>query len=234
MEAEADIDTDIHPAARWTELRVRVISAAVLAGLLIAALVAGGWWFMLLVIIAAVQMMREWDFLTMNDGLGMKLLGFFYVGLPCASLIWLRGVHFDNDMSAGFELTLFLMFTVWATDIGAYFVGRKIGGPKLALRISPGKTWAGLIGGIIAAAVTAAFAAGFTPLSFEGCVVLGAPIAIIAQASDLFESWMKRRAGVKNSSSLIPGHGGMLDRVDGLVFTTPLFALMVWLSGNAV
>jgi len=114
------------------------------------------------------------------------------------------------------RLTFWVMITTWTTDIGAYFAGRAIGGPKLAPRISPNKTWAGLLGGMAGAAVIGWIAAHF--LRIDGIfLLLGAPMAALAQAGDLFESWIKRRAGMKDSGSILPGHGGLLDRLDGLL-----------------
>jgi len=108
------------------------------------------------------------------------------------------------------------MLVTWTTDICAYFAGRGIGGPKLAPRISPKKTWAGLGGGVIGALIVGGlFAWAFdleTPFFY-----FGAPMAVLAQLGDLYESWVKRRADVKDSSNLIPGHGGVLDRLDGLL-----------------
>lgn len=175
-----------------------------------------------------------------------------YVGLPFISMLWLRmesGGH-------GLALFLFLLLAVWATDIGAYAAGRTIGGPKLAPRISPKKTWAGLIGGMISAATLgglfgAAQGGDWLPdwlvpaasvgvphdvtlpavLTYAG---IGALIAVAGQAGDLFESHLKRRVNVKDSSNLIPGHGGVLDRIDGLLFAAPLFALFEWLAGEWV
>jgi phosphatidate cytidylyltransferase len=113
-------------------------------------------------------------------------------------------------------LALWTLVVVWSTDIGAYFAGRGIGGPKLSPAISPNKTWAGLGGG-----VAAALAGGYglaTVLSLPTPLLwLGAPMAVLAQTGDLFESWLKRRAGVKDSGRILPGHGGVLDRLDGLV-----------------
>jgi phosphatidate cytidylyltransferase len=147
--------------------------------------------------------------------------GALYVGLPIFALLLIR--HQQPD---GIVYTLWALALVWATDIGAYFAGRAIGGPKLAPTISPNKTWAGLIGGVVAAALVglAMHVAYGLPLR----LTLATPIlAVLAQAGDLYESHLKRRAGVKDSGSIIPGHGGVLDRLDGLVPVAPVAALLV-------
>lgn len=145
-------------------------------------------------------------------------IGLLYAGLPAIALIWLRGTP------NGLMLTLLTLVTVWATDIFAYFAGRAIGGPKLAPNVSPNKTWAGLAGGMAGAALTVwalvNFAGTLAPM--PGLPVLAlvaaAPLfAVLAQGGDLFESGLKRRVGVKDSGNLLPGHGGILDRLDGLV-----------------
>jgi len=220
-------------ASRWAGLKTRIISGAALAALTLLALWLGGWLFALLVTVAAMLMIKEWDVLTEDDGRLWRFAGLAYVAVPCASLIWLRDVRFENNANAGARLVLFLMLVIWATDIGAYFAGRKIGGPKLAPRLSPSKTWAGLGGGILSAAIVGGISCSFTPYppSLIACMDMGAVLAIVAQGGDLFESWLKRRIGAKNSGDLIPGHGGLLDRVDGLIFTTPLFAWLVYMSG---
>jgi phosphatidate cytidylyltransferase len=148
--------------------------------------------------------------------------GFLYVALPSFALVALRWTWF--------ELVFWLMLVTWATDIFAYFAGRSIGGPKLAPRISPNKTWAGLIGGMIGAALVGALAAHLfgigTPFLY-----LGAAMGLIAQLGDLYESWVKRRRGVKDSGAILPGHGGVLDRVDGLlpvVVATLLVLIATW------
>ncbi len=154
---------------------------------------------------------------TRNAGLGW---GAVYVGLPVMALVLLR------EQPNGLLLTLWTMSLVWATDIGAYFSGRAIGGPKIAPSISPKKTWAGLVGGAVAA----------TGLAFALHIWVGLPfrfvtitplLAVLAQVGDFYESWLKRRAGVKDSSNLLPGHGGVLDRLDGLVPVAIVAALLV-------
>jgi phosphatidate cytidylyltransferase len=140
--------------------------------------------------------------------------GLFYAGLSAISLSAIRG-----EDSLGFIAMLFVFVVVWATDILAYFVGRAIGGPKLAPRISPGKTWSGAIGGTVAGVVGGLLVAmaHFQDVGiWVGLVAL--TLSIASQIGDLFESFIKRRFGVKDSSRLIPGHGGVMDRVDGLVF----------------
>jgi phosphatidate cytidylyltransferase len=136
-----------------------------------------------------------------------------YAGIAAVSLALLRG-----DDGAGLKVVLFLFAVVWATDIAAYFTGKALGGPKLAPSISPGKTWSGAIGGTAAgvvAGVAAAAAAGSGAMAVV--TVAAFVLAVVAQAGDLFESAVKRRFGVKDSSRIIPGHGGLMDRVDGLV-----------------
>ena len=146
--------------------------------------------------------------------------GAAYVGLPVLALLLLR------SQEGGLVLAFWAMALVWATDIGAYFAGRSIGGPKLAPAISPNKTWAGLGGGVLAAG---AFGAalhlwGGLPFVLAAATPL---LAVLAQAGDLYESWLKRRAGVKDSGNVLPGHGGVLDRLDGLVPVAPIAALLV-------
>lgn len=140
--------------------------------------------------------------------------GLFYAGVTGLTLAGIRG-----DDQPGLYAMLFVFAVVWATDILAYFVGRALGGPKLAPSISPGKTWSGAIGGAVSA-----IAAGVILVHFliPGAEIIAAGVALIlsvcSQSGDLFESSIKRKFGVKDSSRLIPGHGGVMDRVDGLIF----------------
>ena len=140
--------------------------------------------------------------------------GILYAGLTAIALAEIR-----DDNLVGFVVMLFVFATVWATDIFAYFIGRALGGPKLAPRISPGKTWSGAIGGVIAAVIAGTGVAwSFFPGTGLRVVCVALLLSVCSQAGDLFESFVKRRFGVKDSSHLIPGHGGVMDRVDGLIF----------------
>lgn len=148
-------------------------------------------------------------------------------GVPYAGAIGLAPVVLRTDAEHGFLAVIFLYAIVWTTDIVGYFVGRVFGGPKLMPRISPKKTWSGAIGGTVAAIVVAiatANAAGLTGLL--GVAMIAAVLSIVAQAGDLFESVLKRRFGAKDSSHIIPGHGGLMDRLDGFVAATVLAALV--------
>ncbi|NTS29639.1 phosphatidate cytidylyltransferase [Phyllobacterium sp. BT25] len=144
--------------------------------------------------------------------------GFLYAGLPCIALTLLRG-----DTGDGFAAILFLFAVVWATDIFAYFNGKALGGPKLAPRFSPNKTWAGAIGGAAAGVAAGVACAAFIgPAGGVPIPLIALLLSVVAQIGDLGESWMKRKFGVKDSSRLIPGHGGVMDRVDGLVAAAAL------------
>ena len=149
-----------------------------------------------------------------NNGSGWLPGGILYAGLTGISLAAIRGADLN-----GLKAMLVIFAVVWGTDILAYFVGRRLGGPKLAPRISPGKTWSGAIGGTIAGVVLGLIAISLSDgvVSFGAAVLLFA-LSVFSQIGDLFESFIKRRFGVKDSSRLIPGHGGVMDRVDGLVF----------------
>ncbi|MFQ5958061.1 MAG: phosphatidate cytidylyltransferase, partial [Alphaproteobacteria bacterium] len=156
--------------------------------------------------------------------------GVVYVSIPCIALVWLRA-----DQGLGRETIFWLFAVVWTTDTGAYFAGRGLGGPKLAPRISPQKTWAGLAGGVVCAALTGAATAALLGLPNPAPVVLlSAALAFVAQAGDLGESMVKRRFGAKDSGQLIPGHGGVLDRLDGLMTAAPAVAAGMLLGGEGV
>lgn len=150
-------------------------------------------------------------------------LGVVYVALPVFALLLIRKQDFAPG---GIVLTLWALALVWATDIGAYFAGRTIGGPKLAPSISPAKTWAGLGGGVVLASLFAAAMHWAYGLPLRATIATPV-LAILAQAGDLFESYLKRRAGVKDSGAIIPGHGGVLDRLDGVVPVAPVAALLL-------
>lgn len=153
--------------------------------------------------------------------------GFLYIGVPSAALIFLNW--------AWWQLSLWAMIVTWATDIFAYASGRTIGGAKLAPRISPNKTWAGLVGGIVGAGLCGWFAAWALELDVPLFYWLGGPMALLAQMGDLYESSVKRRKGIKDSGATIPGHGGVLDRLDGLlpVALATFLVLLILSRGTA-
>lgn len=159
---------------------------------------------------------------------GWLAMGALYIGVPVVALTWLREV-------GGMHTLLWLMVIVWATDIGAYAAGRSIGGPKLAPQISPNKTWAGLIGGVCSAVIVGDIIVWV--IDGPDLAILGlfaGILAVVSQIGDLFESSVKRRFKVKDSSNIIPGHGGVLDRVDGLIAAAPLVALAVLAMGGGL
>jgi phosphatidate cytidylyltransferase len=171
----------------------------------------GGYWFATLVAAAATAIFYEWTRLTKGWGAGWYVGGFVYALLPALALLQLRETPGD-----GWELLMWVFIVTWSTDIGGYLVGRSVGGPKLASRISPNKTWAGLYGGMAGAAALGAVWVYVTGLS-SALYLLAPAFAVAAQLGDLFESWMKRRSGVKDSGDMLPGHGGVFDRLDGLI-----------------
>jgi phosphatidate cytidylyltransferase len=260
------------PAEAGT-LRLRILSALVLAPLPLVAIWLGGPLLPLLTVVAAVVMAWEWSRLCgggpalvaavaiavvaaafgevwasgmlaaagavavwlaeprRGDGAALwTAAGCLWVGLPCIILLWL------TESGVAGRGTLFWVFAVvWATDIGAYAVGRQLGGPLLAPRWSPRKTWAGLIGGIACAALAGwAIAGVLGAASALPLVLVSAGLAIVEQFGDLAESVAKRRFGVKDASSLIPGHGGLLDRLDGLLAVIPAVALLTLFGGGSV
>ncbi len=253
--------------SRAGDLKVRVLSALVMAPVVLGAVWIGGWVFHALIAFGSVVAVSEWTSIVpsarrlparimatvgilvavmaqiaagpaaglgaaaafavltaiVGGGADRNLLGFgvLYVAVGMAGLMWLRDLP-----ESGLSLFLFVLIAIWATDIGAYAAGRSIGGPKLAPRISPKKTWAGLIGGMASSAlfgwlVALAFGAARPDIA----LAVGAAVAVVGQAGDLFESAIKRRYNVKDSGQLIPGHGGILDRIDGLLAAAPVLAL---------
>jgi phosphatidate cytidylyltransferase len=148
-------------------------------------------------------------------------------GFAYASAALLASILVRQDPKNGFAALMFVLLVVWASDIGGYFAGRGLGGPKLWPRVSPKKTWAGAVGGFVGSLAVAAGFATFGVGKLVPLLLVGALLSVVSQAGDLFESAVKRRFGVKDSSHLIPGHGGLLDRLDGFVAAI----LMAWIIG---
>jgi phosphatidate cytidylyltransferase len=148
-------------------------------------------------------------------------------GVPYAGAIAVAPIVLRSDGANGFLAMLFLFAIVWATDIIAYFVGRAVGGPKLMPQVSPKKTWSGALGGTAAAvALAVAFAQAAVFPTWLAIAMLAVVLSVVAQGGDLFESFLKRRFGAKDSSHLIPGHGGLMDRLDGFVTAGVVAALI--------
>ncbi len=231
------------PTSKKSDLGVRTLSAIVMVAVAGTALWLGGWVWTVFVAAVALGVLWEWRGLVVGFEPSPVKRGLWNAG----GLAYVGGASYFLNMSRAtndsIDGVVMLVGVVMAIDIGAYFSGRSFGGPKIAPRISPSKTWAGLIGGCLAAAAFLFLFMGGTcvdpstdwatmsvriflncignvgsnPLSYLGFGIMGAVAAIIAQSGDFFESWMKRRANVKDSGSLIPGHGGLFDRVDGLL-----------------
>jgi phosphatidate cytidylyltransferase len=233
------------PAKRRSDLGVRTLSGVVMMSIAIAAIWQGGWAFAILAIGSGAGVVWEWTKLSnafsesqQNRAIWM-VAAIAYVGIAVFALLTLAGV-IPSHTEVGVFPAVALIAAVVGTDIGAYFAGRAIGGPKIAPRISPSKTWSGLCGGIAGASamillttseqfyefwtgIDAQFGAGNV---WKG-IVAGAIVAVTAQAGDFFESWMKRRAGVKDSGNLIPVHGGVFDRTDGLLAVSFLAGILI-------
>ena len=219
-------------AGRWSDLRLRVLSAAVLLPVALYCLYAGGVAWNALVVVATIGLLWEWwRMWRLRPGShlpeAVKLwLGWAYILVGAVALHWLR-----TD-EAGLLNVLFVLVIVWSSDIGAYLAGRMIGGPKLAPAISPGKTWSGAIGGLaMAVLVGLAVSQAVHPGPPLHAVVLGAVLSVASQIGDLIESAAKRHFGVKDSSRIIPGHGGLFDRLDGVLAAAPLAAALELMLG---
>ncbi|MBN9076625.1 MAG: phosphatidate cytidylyltransferase [Rhizobiales bacterium 65-79] len=190
---------------RWL---VGAIAAAIVAALFVWGLPAG---ILIVVLIAGIVVTAIVGWAFGRDLSAAAAL--CYAGFAAIALAFLRG-----DDGAGLRSMLFLFAVVWATDIAAYAVGRTLGGPKLAPSISPGKTWSGAIGGAVAGIAAGLGTAALAGIGITGLLAATALLlTIVSQAGDLFESAVKRHFGVKDSGHIIPGHGGLMDRVDGLV-----------------
>lgn len=215
---------------RWSDLRRRALSALLLAPIGLAVIWVGGPAFWVLAVLISAGMTMEWLRLCRHRPPGWTVMipGLTWIWLSFLALIWLR-----SDPAAGRGNVMFLVVLIWANDIAAYLAGRSFGGPRLAPRISPGKTWSGAAGGVLAA-----IAVGVVAASLPGngavsatTIATSAGLAIIGQFGDLAESAAKRHFGVKDSGYLIPGHGGLLDRLDALLAVIPPAALLASLHG---
>jgi phosphatidate cytidylyltransferase len=223
----AALTAELSRPARFRGLLPRVLSSLVLGPLFVAAIWLGFPWIDLVAAAAAPVMLGEWLGLTRGRPV-VRTVAMMYALAAVVGLLWLR-----HQPPHGRETVLWIVICVMATDIGGYFIGSLAGGAKLAPSISPGKTWSGLVGAMCFSAVASsacglAFDRGDTvPLALTGVA-----IAVVAQAGDLVESAVKRKAGLKESGRLIPGHGGLLDRVDGLMAALLAIAVLRLLWGG--
>jgi phosphatidate cytidylyltransferase len=216
---------------RVTGARAFGVTGATLAALLVGAVAAAGfghfaWAYG--IVAAAVPAVIAVARLHAREHALPIAAGAIYIGVPALALLWLYA-----RPEIGRELVIWLICIVIACDIGAFFVGRALKGPKLAPRISPGKTWSGAVGGV-AAAVIVGVALGLA-LGVARTLVLAAAaivFAVISQMGDLLESGLKRAFRVKDAGGILPGHGGMMDRVDGIVAALVAAALAIWFAGG--
>ncbi len=220
---------DAKSAFRWQDLRMRAISAAILAPAVLLCIWFGGIAWMVLIALAVAGMVHEWMRICRFRFSALAVVMLLAIGLAGAALLWLR------QGEAGRANVIFTVLIVWASDIGAYMCGRLFGGPKLAPSISPSKTWSGAMGGLVSVAVVGMLVG---PLLAPGlwwkAALIALPLGMATQIGDLIESAFKRQFDVKDSGTLIPGHGGLLDRLDGLLIAAPVAALMTLIFGAGV
>ena len=237
MRALAEPAPPARPAAggsRWADLGPRALSAAVMLPLALYCLFAGGWAWNAMVLAATVALLWEWWRMWRHGpeprpALSL-LAGWGYMLAGAASLHWLRA-----DTAVGLMDVLFLLVVVWSSDIGAYLAGRVIGGPKLAPRISPGKTWSGALGGLVAAMLVGLLVSRhFAPGPVAHVLLVAGVLSVASMLGDLLESACKRHYGVKDSSRLIPGHGGVFDRLDGVLAAAPVAVAVALALGPGV
>lgn len=218
------------------QLLTRLISALALLPVVLGALWWGGVAFGALLVLAFFLMAIEWVQMVRVSPTKMQLglwlvIGLIYISVPLFCFYWLR------QYNEGGWILLWVFLMVWAMDVGGFFAGKGIGGPKMAPKISPNKTWSGLFGGVLLAIVAhylmflclAQFEA-TQNIAFHPTWVMAGGMAIMAQVGDLIESGFKRHFHIKDTSGIIPGHGGLLDRVDGLLLVAPLVALLIILG----
>ena len=217
----AEMGTD--QGGRWRDLGVRVASAAVLIPVFLACLWWGGLVWTFVSVLAGLLMAREWARMARSWTFVAVLVGGAVGLVPAvAALIWLR-----ERAPYGMMSVMFVFGVVWASDIGAYMVGRLVGGAKLAPSISPGKTRSGAVGGLVSVVVVGLGAAWAGGGPWATTALIAAALGVAAQAGDLLESVVKRHFAVKDSGDLIPGHGGLLDRLDAVLLAAPVAAVLV-------
>ena len=203
-------------------LVLRIVSAIVLAPVAIYVAYLGGWVFAIFWGLAAGAVLWEW--LKLVSGGGWIVAGIFYAGALLAAPLILR-----NDPELGFMAMILLFAIVWTTDIFGYFAGRAFGGPKLMPAVSPKKTWSGALAGTLGAMIVAVLvASAFGHFNLVAIATLALMLSVVSQLGDLLESWIKRHFGAKDASQLIPGHGGVMDRLDGF-WAAALVACLVGL-----
>ena len=218
--------------ATKSDLWTRIGSAIILFAIAGTALWFGGLAFGLLLLVGGALVLVEWFQLVKRMTLGGGAKAALNALGPILVLGAMAGLWFIRDQ-LGMTAALWVFGMVWATDIGAYFAGRAFGGARLAPRISPSKTWSGLVGGMVAALIASATIG-------DRAGIAGVPLwiglfmGLLAQLGDLAQSWMKRRAGVKDSGKLIPGHGGLFDRVDGVLPVALLLGALAYLGQLSV
>jgi len=217
------------PSGR-SNLALRVGSSLVLAPLALVAAYFGGLPFVLFWVIAASIVLWEWVRLVLQARMsGFALIDWLAAGVAYAAVLLFAPLILRRDPALGFAEIVFLFAVVWVTDIAAYFAGRAIGGPKLWAAVSPKKTWSGAIGGILGGVAAGALTVRLLGLSVPPVLLLVAFfLSVVSQGGDLLESAIKRHFGAKDAGSIIPGHGGLMDRLDGFL-TAAAAAAMVGL-----
>lgn len=214
-------------------IMTRIASAVVLAPLVLWVVYEGGLAFELLIALAAMTLVYEWTRMVGRKQLWL-VLGGVYIASAVFALWWLR-----EGSEQGLFYFFWLLAVVWLTDIGGYMFGLTIGGPKLAPAISPKKTWSGFVGGVTLAMgggylVQYIFSQSTENTNFIAGIGLSAGISVVSQLGDLLESMVKRRFGVKDSGNVIPGHGGLFDRVDGLLAAAIVLVLINFALGKSI